>query len=178
VGATTFMQTNTAMVEKLYGAALEACALRGDELCFDLYCGVGTIALALATRSAAVFGMELAQAAVDRARENAARNGIANATFVRGDVGRELSMLVEASGRAPDLVVLDPPRAGLAARALRRIADLRAPRLVYVSCNPATLAGDARALVAHGYRLDAVRPVDMFPQTPHVEAVARFTALS
>ncbi|OLC55083.1 MAG: 23S rRNA (uracil-5-)-methyltransferase RumA [Chloroflexi bacterium 13_1_40CM_4_68_4] len=175
VGPTTFMQTNTAMVERLYGMALEDCTLRGDETAFDLYSGVGTISLALASRVASVFGMELSPASVDSARDNAARNGLRNATFIAGDVAKHLSQLVEAAGRAPDVVIVDPPRAGLAPKALRRIAELSAPRLVYVSCNPTTLAGDTRLIVTHGYRLESARPLDMFPQTPHVETVARFS---
>lgn len=176
VGPTTFLQTNTTMVERLYGIALEACALRGDELVFDLYCGVGPISLALARRVARVFGMELSTESVARAAENAARNGIANATFVAGDVARHLSRLLELAGRAPDLIVVDPPRAGLGPKALRRIAELSPPRIVYVSCNPTTLAGDAGVFVTHGYQLASVQPLDMFPQTPHVEAVALFVA--
>ena len=175
VGPTTFMQTNTAMVERLYSLALEDCGLRGDEVVFDLYSGVGTISLALAQRARSVFGMELSTASVESARQNAVRNGLTNASFIAGDVAKQLPLLVEAAGRAPDVVVVDPPRAGLAPKALRRIAELSAPRLVYVSCNPTTLAGDARLLVTHGYRLDAARPLDLFPQTPHVETVARFS---
>jgi 23S rRNA (uracil1939-C5)-methyltransferase len=175
VGPTTFMQTNTVMVERLYTAALDACAPRGDEVAFDLYCGVGTISLALAGRSRHVYGMELSDESIARARENATRNDVANATFVAGDVSRDAPRLVAIAGSRPDLVVVDPPRAGLGPRALRRVAELAAARIVYVSCNPTTLAGDAKALTARGYRLDSVRPFDMFPQTPHVEAVAAFT---
>ena len=178
VGPTTFMQTNTVMVERLYRVALESCATRGDERAFDLYCGVGTISLALARQTGAVFGIDIAAESIARARENATRNAIANARFIAGDVARDLTRLIAIADGMPDLIVVDPPRAGLAPKALRRIAELAAHRLVYVSCNPATLAGDAKVLATHGYRLESVRPVDMFPQTPHVEAVAAFSAVS
>ena len=175
VGPSTFLQTNTAMVERLYALALEAAALTPSEIAFDLYCGIGTISLALARGGRGVFGLELAEESVERARENAELNGIDNVSFLAGDVGKHLDRLVQVAGETPSVVVVDPPRAGLAPKALRRIAALSAPRLVYVSCNPTTLAGDAKTLIAeHSYRLVRARPVDMFPQTPHVEAVALF----
>jgi 23S rRNA (uracil1939-C5)-methyltransferase len=170
-----FLQTNTEMCELLYGLAREYAALTGDETVYDLYCGIGTIGLTLARDSLTVWGIEYSEESIACAVENADLNGIANAAFFAGDVARDLDELRDRAG-PPDVVVVDPPRAGLAGKAVRRVGDLQAPRLVYVSCNPTTLAGNAKELAADfGYRLERVRPVDMFPHTPHVETVALFT---
>jgi 23S rRNA (uracil1939-C5)-methyltransferase len=170
-----FLQTNTAMCEVLYRLAGDYAALTGEETVYDLYCGTGTIGLSLARSALTVWGIELSGESVACAVENAELNGIANAAFFAGDVGRDLDELSDRAG-PPDVVVVDPPRAGLAGKTLRRIARLEAPRLVYVSCNPTTLAGNAKELAGEfGYRLERARPVDMFPHTPHVETVALFT---
>jgi 23S rRNA (uracil1939-C5)-methyltransferase len=170
-----FLQTNTAMCEVLYRLAGEYAALTGEETVFDLYCGTGTIALTLARRALTVWGIEASEESVACAVENAELNGLANTAFFAGDVGSDVEELCDRAG-APDVVVLDPPRAGVSRKALGRIARLQAPRLVYVSCNPTTLAGNAKELVREwGYRLERARPVDMFPHTPHVETVALFT---
>ncbi|MDR7612509.1 MAG: 23S rRNA (uracil(1939)-C(5))-methyltransferase RlmD [Armatimonadota bacterium] len=166
----TFFQTNTAAAERMLDVVVEFAALSGRERVADLYCGVGTFALALASRAAEVVGVEAAPAAVDAARHNAASNGIANARFVCADAAR-LPEIV--SGAPPDVVVLDPPRAGAGARVMRRIAALGPPRVVYVSCNPTTLAPDLRVLVAAGYRASVVQPLDLFPHTYHVECIVR-----
>ncbi|MDE3189324.1 MAG: 23S rRNA (uracil(1939)-C(5))-methyltransferase RlmD [Acidobacteriota bacterium] len=167
-----FLQTNTTMAEKLYGLAADAAGLTGGETVWDLYCGIGTIGLTLARSALTVWGIEVSEESVACALENAEVNGIANAAFFAGNVGQVVDELVERSG-APDVVVVDPPRAGLAGKALRHLGRLGAPRLVYVSCNPTTLAGDVKALRGeYGYELLSVTPVDMFPHTPHVEAVA------
>ncbi|MER3410507.1 MAG: 23S rRNA (uracil(1939)-C(5))-methyltransferase RlmD [Thermoleophilia bacterium] len=167
-----FLQTNTAMAERLYTIAREYAELSGQETVYDLYCGIGTIALVLASQAGTVWGVELSQESVACALENAALNGIGNAAFFAGEVGRSLEELRRRAG-PPDVVVVDPPRAGLSRRALLQVAALEAPRLVYVSCNPTTLASNVRELVhEHGYRLERARPVDMFPHTPHVETVA------
>jgi len=122
-----------------------------------------------------VWGIEVSEEAVARALENAELNGVTNAAFFAGNVGEVVEELLERSG-APDVVVVDPPRAGLAGKSLKRVASLDAPRLVYVSCNPATLAGNAKELAAeYGYTLERIRVVDMFPHTPHVESVCLFT---
>jgi 23S rRNA (uracil1939-C5)-methyltransferase len=169
-----FLQTNTAMAERLYVLAREAAGLTGGETVWDLYCGIGTIGLSLAGDALTVWGIEVSEEAVACALENAELNGITNAAFFAGNVGDVVEELLERSG-APDVVVVDPPRAGLAGRALRRLGRIGAPRLVYVSCNPTTLAGDAKALrTEYGYELLSARPVDMFPHTPHVETVALF----
>jgi 23S rRNA (uracil1939-C5)-methyltransferase len=170
-----FLQTNTEMCEVLYEIARDFAALTGEETVYDLYCGIGTIGLTLARDALTVWGIEQSEESIACAVENADLNGVANAAFFAGDVGRDLDELRDRAG-APDVVVVDPPRAGLAGKAVRRVGELQAARLVYVSCNPTTLAGNAKELVNDfGYRLERVRPVDMFPHTPHVEAVALFT---
>jgi 23S rRNA (uracil1939-C5)-methyltransferase len=167
-----FFQTNTEMAEVLYGAAAEFAGLTGREKVLDLFCGIGTIALVLALDSAEVWGVELIEEAVADAIQNAKLNGIDNARFFAGDVRLAMRELLEQSGR-PDVVVVDPPRAGLSQKVVRRIIEAEAQRIVYVSCNPTTLAPNARQLVDDGgYELKTVRPVDMFPQTPHIECVA------
>jgi len=137
----------------------------------DLYCGIGTIALALALDAGEVWGVELVERAVADAIDNARANGIDNAHFFAGDVRTAMRPLLEQSGR-PDVVVVDPPRAGLSQKVVRRVLEAEARKIVYVSCNPTTLAPNARQLADAGYELKAVRPVDMFPQTPHIECVA------
>jgi 23S rRNA (uracil1939-C5)-methyltransferase len=166
-----FFQTNTEMAERLYGTAMELAGLRGSERVFDLFCGIGTIALAMATRAGEVVGVEIVERAVADAIENARLNGIDNARFFAGDIRTALRPLVEEAGR-PDVVVVDPPRAGLSAKIVRRLLETEAARVVYVSCNPTTLAPNARQIADAGYVLRSVRPVDMFPQTPHIECVA------
>jgi 23S rRNA (uracil1939-C5)-methyltransferase len=170
-----FLQTNTRMAERLYELALHAAALTGGETVYDLYCGTGTIGLAMASRALTVWGVEVSEESVACALENAELNGIANAAFFAGEVGRSLEELAERAG-LPDVVVVDPPRAGLSGKAVRRIGRLGPSRLVYVSCNPTTLAGNVKELVRDwGFELERVTPVDMFPHTPHVEAVALLT---
>ncbi len=167
-----FFQTNTEMAEVLYGAAVELAALTGRERVLDLFCGIGTIALVLGLDSAEVWGVELIEEAVADAIQNAKLNGVDNARFFAGDVRLVMRELLEKSG-SPDVVVVDPPRAGLSQKVVRRIIEADAQRIVYVSCNPTTLAPNARQLVDDGgYELRTVRPVDMFPQTPHIECVA------
>jgi 23S rRNA (uracil1939-C5)-methyltransferase len=167
-----FLQTNTAMAERLYALAREAAGLTGGETVWDLYCGIGTIGLSLASDALTVWGIEVSEESVVCALENAELNTITNAAFFAGNVGEVVEELLERSG-PPDVVVVDPPRAGLAGKALRRLGRIGAPRLVYVSCNPTTLAGDVKALrEEYGYELRRVTPVDMFPHTPHVECVA------
>jgi 23S rRNA (uracil1939-C5)-methyltransferase len=167
-----FLQTNTSMAERVYALVGEFAGLTGDETVFDLYCGIGTIGLTLASSALTVWGVEASEESVACALENAELNGITNAAFFAGEVGQSLQELAERAGE-PDVVVVDPPRSGLSGKALRRIARLGPARIVYVSCNPTTLAGNVKELVtAWGYRLDRARPVDMFPHTPHVETVA------
>jgi 23S rRNA (uracil1939-C5)-methyltransferase len=170
-----FFQTNTEMAEQLYALVREYAALRGHERVYDLYCGIGTIGLSLAARAREVIGVEIVEPAVSDAIANARINEIENARFFAGDIRLAMRELVERTGR-PHLAVIDPPRAGLSAKIVRRIVEAAPARIVYVSCNPTTLAPNAAQLVEAGYRLVKVRPVDMFPQTPHIEAVALFEA--
>jgi 23S rRNA (uracil1939-C5)-methyltransferase len=171
ISAEAFFQTNTEMAKRLYSTAVQMAELGGLERLYDLYSGIGTIALLLAPRVAEVWGLEIAEEAVADAIANARLNEVTNARFFAGDVRLALRELVEKAGR-PDVLVVDPPRAGLSQKVVRRIIEAAPRRLVYVSCNPTTLAPNAAQLVAAGYQLGRVRPVDMFPQTPHIECVA------
>ncbi|MDO8187019.1 23S rRNA (uracil(1939)-C(5))-methyltransferase RlmD [Conexibacter sp. JD483] len=166
-----FFQVNTEMAEKLYGLAGEYAALAGFERLYDLYCGIGTIGLTMAPRAGELWGLEIVEPAVGDAIANARLNEIDNARFFAGDARTALRLLVEQAG-SPDVVVVDPPRAGLSQKVVRRIIDASPKRIVYISCNPTTLAPNAAQLVEAGYVLRKVRPVDMFPQTPHIECVA------
>jgi len=167
-----FLQTNTRMAEQLYELAIEYAGLSGGETVYDLYCGIGTIGLSMAARALTVWGIEVSEESVACALENADLNGITNAAFYAGNVGAALEALSARAGE-PDVVVVNTPRTGLAGKALKRVGEAGAPRLVYVSCNPTTLAGDVKRLRAdYGYELVRARPVDMFPHTPHVETVA------
>jgi 23S rRNA (uracil1939-C5)-methyltransferase len=166
-----FLQTNTETAERLYAAAREFAALGSGERLFDIYCGIGTIGLSMAADAGEVWGIETVADAIVDAKHNAQLNGIGNAHFRTADARLGIRPLVEEVGR-PDVVVLDPPRAGLSAKIVRRVLECEAKRIVYVSCNPTTMAPNVRQMVDAGYKLARVRPVDMFPQTPHIEAVA------
>ncbi|WP_081824338.1 23S rRNA (uracil(1939)-C(5))-methyltransferase RlmD [Paenibacillus sp. UNC451MF] len=163
-----FFQLNPEQTVRLYDAAKEAAALTGEELVVDAYCGTGTIGLWLAPQAKEVRGIELIPEAVDDARRNAQLSGADNAKFF---VGRAETLLPEwvKRGICPDVVVVDPPRTGCERELLHAIAAAKPARLVYVSCNPSTLAKDCQALLQSGYRLEWIQPVDMFPQTAHVE---------
>jgi 23S rRNA (uracil1939-C5)-methyltransferase len=166
-----FFQTNTEMAERLYALAAAAADLHGWERVFDLFCGTGTIGLSLAGRAGTVHGLEIVPEAVADAIANASENEIANASFYAGDVRLAMRELTELAGR-PDVLIVDPPRAGLSQKVVRRIIESSPKRIVYVSCNPTTLAPNAAQLAEAGWRLEQVSPVDMFPQTPHIECVA------
>ncbi|HWO16182.1 MAG TPA: 23S rRNA (uracil(1939)-C(5))-methyltransferase RlmD [Solirubrobacterales bacterium] len=168
-----FFQTNTEMAERLYAVAAQYAGLSGSERVFDLYCGIGTIGLTMAGRAGEVWGLEIVPEAIADAERNAEANGIANARFVAGNARTGVRPLIEQAGK-PDVVVIDPPRAGLSQKIVRRVIECEAPRIVYVSCNPTTLAPNAAQLTEAGYTLRRVKPVDMFPQTPHIECVALF----
>jgi len=172
VSASSFFQTNTRQAERLFDLVIGSAGLTGTETVYDLYSGTGAISLLLARRARWVYGIEVAQAAVDDAGLNAAANSITNCTFVCGEVRFVLPSLI-AKGVTAEVVVADPPRAGFHPKALHALITLGARRIVYVSCNPTTLARDLGELVRGGYRLEWVQPVDMFPHTPHIEAVAR-----
>ena len=174
LSAGSFFQTNTKMAERLYGRVAEAAGLDGSQVVYDLFSGAGSIGVVLAPGAREVVAIDVVPDAIADTERNAAANGLANHTALCGDVG---VVLRERRGELPppDVAVVDPPRAGLSGRAVRRVLELAPPTLVYVSCQPATFAENAARFVAGGYRLEWVRPVDMFPQTPHIEAVARFT---
>jgi 23S rRNA (uracil1939-C5)-methyltransferase len=172
ISGEAFFQTNTEMAERLYATATEYAELTGFERVYDLYCGIGTLGLLMAPRVAELWGLEIMEEAVADAIDNARANEIDNASFFAGDVRLALRDLVERAGR-PDVLVVDPPRSGLSQKVVRRIIEAVPRRIVYVSCNPTTLAPNAAQLVEAGYTLTKVRPVDMFPQTPHVECVAQ-----
>ncbi len=169
----SFFQTNTEMAEVLYGVAQDYAAFDGSEKLFDLYCGVGTIAMTMAPHVKHVWGLELVEDAIMNAKKNAVNNGVANASFVAANARTGLGPLLEEAGK-PDVITIDPPRAGLSAKIVRRLIECEAQRIVYISCNPTTLAPNAAQLVEAGYKLVKVKPVDMFPQTPHIECVAHF----
>ena len=171
ISAEAFFQTNTEMAERLYQLAIEYAAPVGFERVYDLYCGIGTIGLLMSPRVAEVWGLELVPEAISDAIANARANEVDNAHFFAGDVRLALRDLTERAGR-PDTLVVDPPRAGLSQKIVRRMIEASPSRIVYVSCNPTTLAPNAAQLVEAGYELARVRPVDMFPQTPHIECVA------
>ena len=171
ISASAFFQTNTEMAERLYQLAIEYARPGGFERVYDLYCGIGTIGLLMSPRVAEVWGLELVPEAISDAIANARHNEIDNAHFFAGDVRLAMRELVERAGR-PDVLMVDPPRSGLSQKIVRRIIEASPSRIVYVSCNPTTLAPNAAQLVEAGYELVRVRPVDMFPQTPHIECVA------
>ncbi len=171
ISAEAFFQTNTEMAELLYDVVGEYAALEGWERVYDLYCGIGTISLTLAPRAGELWGIEIVEQAVADAIAGARRNAVSKAHFYAGDTRLALSELVERAGR-PDVIVVDPPRAGLSKKVVHRIIDAQPRRVVYVSCNPTTLAPNAAELVEAGFTLRRVRPVDMFPQTHHIECVA------
>jgi 23S rRNA (uracil1939-C5)-methyltransferase len=171
ISPNSFFQTNTVQAERLFGVVAAAAGLHQDDTVLDLYAGTGAISLLLARQCRWVYGIEVSTAAVADAVRNARANGIENCTFLTGEVRHVLPDLIRDGVRFA-VVVADPPRAGFHPRALTALADIAPARFVYVSCNPSTLARDVGELVRRGYRLLWVQPVDMFPQTPHIEAVA------
>lgn len=173
IRANSFFQTNTRQTERLYQTGFDLLHLDGDERLLDLYCGTGTIGLLAAARVRAVVGVELVADAITAARENADINSIANITFFEGNV-KDVLQRYEGEARPFEVIVVDPPRAGLHPKALKRLIALDAPQILYISCNPATFARDAGELTAAGYQVPKVQPVDMFPHTMHIELVGRF----
>ena len=173
VRSQSFLQTNTAMADKLYERVIAVAEPRPDDVAYDLYCGLGSITLAIAPHVEEVVGVEVVDEAIECAKENAELNGITN---VEWQVGNVRPILKFAKGVWPDpsLIVVDPPRAGLAPKVVRRICEAGPERIVYVSCNPTTFAGNLPMFREHGYQLTYVQPVDQFPYTPHCELIARF----
>ncbi len=174
ISAQSFFQVNSEQAEKLYNKALEFAALTGNETVVDVYCGTGTISLYLARHAKKVYGIEIVAPAIENAKRNAEENGCQNAEFMLGDAAVELPKLL-AGGVRPDVVIVDPPRAGCEEKVLAAISEVQPERVVYVSCNPASLARDLAFMEQHGYKTLIVQPVDMFPMTSHVECVTLLT---
>ena len=166
----SFYQTNSAQAYKLYSVVRNFAALSGTETVYDLYTGTGTIALFLSGKASKVVGIEYVEDAIEDAEINAAQNNISNATFYAGDMKEVLNERFIASNGSPDVIVLDPPRSGIDPQVANVLLATAAPRMVYVSCNPATQARDLAVLSAK-YDITKVQPVDMFPHTQHVENV-------
>lgn len=173
----SFYQVNPMQTEKLYSLALEYAGLTGKESVWDLYCGIGTISLFMALRAKEVYGVEIIPQAIDDARQNAVRNHIANAEFFVGKAEEVLPAAYEKEESHPDVIVVDPPRKGCDEKCLDTMLKMAPSRIVYVSCDSATLARDLKLLCAGGYRLERVRPVDQFAHTVHVETVCLLSKL-
>ena len=166
----SFYQVNRDQAEVLYGKALEYAGLTGEETVLDLYCGTGTITLCLAKQAKRAIGAEIVPPAIADAKENAARNGIENAEFFCGDAA-DIAAKLEAEGLRPDVITVDPPRKGLAPEVIASVVGMDPKRVVYVSCDPATLGRDVKIFLELGYQPDRACAVDMFPGTRHVETV-------
>ncbi|MBK9290029.1 MAG: 23S rRNA (uracil(1939)-C(5))-methyltransferase RlmD [Bacteroidetes bacterium] len=171
IAPASFFQTNPRQAAVLYGTAFELAGLKGDEVVYDLYSGTGTISCYMARHCKKVVGVEYVEEAVADARVNARLNGLNNTEFVAGDLGKMFDAHFVATHGRPDVVITDPPRAGMHPKVVAQLLDLEPEKIVYVSCNPATQARDI-ALLTEKYAVTAVQPVDMFPQTHHVENVA------
>ncbi len=174
VGAESFLQVNSAQTPNLYKAAIDALGLSENDDVIDLYCGIGTISLMMAKRARSVLGIEYVPQAIEDAKRNAARNGIENAEFICGAAENVLPKLVK-SGHKIDKLLLDPPRKGAMPSAIEAIIASGVKDIAYISCNPATLARDCRILADEDYRIESVRPYDMFPNSFHVETVVLMT---
>ncbi len=175
ISANSFFQTNSSQAEILYHSIFKVAGLRPADTIYDLYCGTGTITLYLASYCRQVIGLEVVDSSINDARKNAELNGIGNAAFFKVDLKDFHAMLNTLENYdAPRVIITDPPRAGMHAKALSTMLRLRPERIVYVSCNPASLARDGKEITQHGYQLLSVQPVDMFPHTSHIESVACF----
>ena len=172
IGPKSFFQTNTYQGEKLYRVAREYAELTGNEIVYDLYCGTGSIGIFVSGKAKKVIGVEMIKEAVDDAIENALLNGVEHAKFFTGDVADVCNDEFFAEHGKPDVIITDPPRAGMSEQLVKKILDMEAPRVVYVSCNPATQARDLN-MMKDKYDVTRVRPVDMFPHTHHIENVVQ-----
>ncbi|MEG1428024.1 MAG: 23S rRNA (uracil(1939)-C(5))-methyltransferase RlmD, partial [Oscillospiraceae bacterium] len=170
----SFYQVNRSQAELLYEKAAEYAALTGKEKLLDLYCGAGTIGLSMAKQAGSLIGVEIIPEAVENARENARKNGIENAEFLCADAAEAAELLV-TRGEKPDVVILDPPRKGCTPELLASVAKMSPERVVYVSCDPATLARDLRGFRELGYSPKEITPCNLFPCTAHVECVCLLT---
>jgi len=177
ISPNSFFQVNSKQTKKLYDVVKEMAALTGTETVFDLYCGTGTIGLYLADKAKEVIGIESVGDAVLDARENAGLNQIENTVFLNGRAETEMIRIAKDENIKPQLVILDPPRKGCEETLLNAINDLKTLRVIYVSCNPSTLARDLKILTGFGYKINEVQPVDLFPGTGHVETVVLMSRL-
>ena len=171
LSARSFYQVNHHQAQRLYETAIDLAGITKDDLVLDLYCGVGTITLAMAGRAGKVLGVEVVPQAIEDARDNARRNGIENAEFFCADAG-EAALRLEKEGIHPDIITVDPPRKGLNSDAIEAISRMSPKRLVYVSCDPATLARDVALLKERGFRVEQVVAADLFPKCSHIESIA------
>ena len=168
----SFFQTNSKQAKKLYDIIKDEADLKGDEIVYDLYCGTGTIGIYLSDKAKKIFGFEIIHSAIDDAIINASNNNVKNALFFQGDIkdslvnNKEMDIIEK-----PDISIIDPPRSGLHPKALKNIVDLDQKKIIYISCNPATQARDLKEIVGYGYKIKKIRPLDMFPHTPHIETV-------
>ncbi|MBS1730491.1 MAG: 23S rRNA (uracil(1939)-C(5))-methyltransferase RlmD [Bacteroidetes bacterium] len=174
IGPKSFFQTNTKQAEKLYRVVRDFSALKGHEIIYDLYCGTGSIGLFLSNKAKHIIGVELIREAVDDAIENARLNHIEHADFFQGDVLEVCDQTFFEKQGKPDVIITDPPRAGMHESLVKKLLEIAAPKIVYVSCNPATQARDL-ALLADQYEVEKIQPVDMFPHTHHIENVVSLT---
>ena len=172
ISSNSFFQTNSQQAEKLYQVVLNMAELQGDEEVLDLYCGNGTISIFLSQVAKKVIGVEAVEESVQNARRNAGLNGISNCEFICGEARKVLKNF-ESERKIPHLVVIDPPRAGLHPHVIKSLLNMKPPKIIYVSCNPTTLARDLKTFCEENYRLEKVQPVDMFPHTYHIESVAK-----
>ena len=177
VSANSFLQTNTRQAETMYGIVKELAGLLPTDTVYDLYCGTGAISIYVAGAVKQVIGIELIESSIENARKNAEANGVVNCEFVAGDLKNLLTKDVgwKEKYSKPDVLIIDPPRSGMHPKAVEEVGEMRTPRIVYVSCNPATLARDLQLLARFGYSIEKVQPVDMFPHTYHIESVTRLT---
>lgn len=170
IGPKSFFQTNTAQAERLYQVVREFASLTGKETVYDLYCGTGSIGIFLSKQAKKIIGIELIPEAIEDAKENALLNHVHHAAFFTGDVTEICDDAFFANQGRPDLIITDPPRAGMSEKLIRKLLEISAEKIVYVSCNPATQARDLN-LLSEKYQISAVQPVDMFPHTLHIENV-------
>ncbi len=172
ISADSFFQTNSKQTKKLYDIIKKEADLKGNEIVYDLYCGTGTIGIYLSDKAKKIFGFEVIPSAIDDAIINADNNNVKNTLFFQGDIKETLINNKEIDIiEKPDISIIDPPRSGLHPKALKNIMKLKQKKIIYISCNPATQARDLKEIVTFGYKIKKIKPVDMFPHTPHIESV-------
>jgi 23S rRNA (uracil1939-C5)-methyltransferase len=171
ISPTAFFQPNTEQAERLYSCALEMAQIGKDSVVYDLYCGTGSIGMCAAKQAKEVIGIELSPESVLDARENVKNNSLSNMIILQGDVGQVLTQLAAENKNKPDVIIVDPPRSGLDRKTIDHLIEFKPHKIIYISCNPTTQGVNLESLVNEGYRLEAVRPIDQFPHTTHVENI-------